>query len=53
MTPLEIKQLIDQIYSDHSIELNEVVKAKDEEIERLKAIVEEAIKKPMGVEPHS
>ena len=29
------------------------VKAKDEEIEKLKSIIEEAIRKPMGVEPHS
>ena len=29
-------KVIDQIYSDHSVELNEMVKAKDEEIERLK-----------------
>ena len=30
-----------------------IVKEKDEEIEKLKLIVEEAIRKPMGVEPHS
>lgn len=29
------------------------LKAKDDEIELLKFIVEESIKKPMGVEPHS
>ena len=29
------------------------VKTKDEEIEKLKSIIEEAIRKPMGVEPHS
>ena len=29
------------------------LKAKDEEIELLKSIVEEAIRKPMGIEPHS
>lgn len=40
--------IIDQIFNDHEAQL----KAKDEEIERLKAIIEEAIKKPMGVEPH-
>ena len=33
--------------------LREIVKNKDKEIEKLKAIVEEAIRKPMGVEPHS
>ena len=30
-----------------------LLKAKDDEIELLKFIVEESIKKPMGVEPHS
>ena len=30
-----------------------LLKVKDEEIEKLKLIVEEAIRKPMGVEPHS
>ena len=37
-------------------ELREIVarvKAKDEEIEKLKSIIEEAIRKPMGVEPNS
>ena len=34
-------------------ELREFVARKDEEIEKLKLIVEEAIRKPMGVEPHS
>ena len=41
--------VIDELYAKHEAQL----KAKDEEIEMLKAIVEEAIKKPMGVEPHS
>ena len=34
-------------------ELREFVARKDEEIEKLKLIVEEAIRKPRGVEPHS
>lgn len=42
-------KLINPIYTDHEAQL----KAKDEEIELLKFIVEESIKKPMGVEPHS
>jgi hypothetical protein len=29
------------------------IEEKDKEIEKLRSIVEEAIKKPMGVEPHS
>lgn len=29
------------------------VKTKDDEIEKLKSIIEEAIRKPMGVEPNS
>ena len=38
----------------HQIDmLNDKLTANDEEIERMKAIIEEAIKKPMGVEPHS
>ena len=42
-------EVIDQIFNDHEAQL----KAKDEEIELLKFIVEESIKKPMGVEPNS
>ena len=34
-------------------DFEEELKAKDEEIEKLKSIIEEAIRKPMGVEPYS
>ena len=55
----EIKDLqtamikLNEHYHTAKNELKVELKAKDEEIERLKAIIEEAIKKPMGVEPHS
>lgn len=42
-----------QFYLEQIKGLEAQLKAKDEEIERLKLIVEEAIRKPMGVEPHS
>ena len=42
-----INNTIDQIFDEHEAQL----KAKDEEIELLKQCVEEAIKRPMGVEP--
>ena len=42
-------EVIDQIFD----EFGEQLKDKDYEIELLKSIVEEAIRKPMGIEPHS
>ena len=41
------------LYEITVTEFYKQMKSKNEEIERLKAIVEEAIRKPMGVEPHS
>ena len=51
----EIKELgeIVQQYLIPSKNYDAIIKAKDDEIELLKFIVEESIKKPMGVEPHS
>ena len=43
-----MENLIDKIFDEHEAQL----KAKDEEIELLKQCVEEAIKRPMGVEPN-
>ena len=56
-----VENIIDQIYDDHEVQqyliqsknYDAIIKAKDDEIELLKFIVEESIKKPMGVEPHS
>ena len=42
-------EVINQIFD----EFGEQLKDKDYEIELLKSIVEEAIRKPMGIEPHS
>ena len=42
-------EVIDQIFD----EFGEQLQDKDDEIELLKSIVEEAIRKPMGIEPHS
>ena len=42
-------EVIDQIFDEHGEQLQD----KDYEIELLKSIVEEAIRKPMGIEPHS
>ena len=42
-------EVIDQIFD----EFGEQLKDKDYEIELLKTIVEEEIRKPMGIEPHS
>ena len=47
-TDFELEEAIKEIR-----EIVARVKAKDEEIEKLKSIIEEAIRKPMGVEPHS
>ena len=46
---LYLHGFIDQIFD----EFGEQLKDKDYEIELLKSIVEEAIRKPMGIEPHS
>ena len=43
------KEMVNIIFDEHEVQL----KAKYEEIEKLKSITEEAIRKPMGVEPHS
>ena len=48
-TKHSVLEIVNVIFDEHEAQL----KAKDEEIERLKAIAEEAIKKPMGVQPHS
>ena len=45
----KINNFIDKIFD----EFGEQLKDKDYEIELLKSIVEEAIRKPMGIEPHS
>ena len=45
-------ELINKIY-DEKEALEAQLKAKDDEIDKLKTIIEEAIMKPMGVEPHS
>ena len=42
-------ETIDKIFD----EFGEKLQDKDDEIELLKSIVEEAIRKPMGIEPHS
>ena len=42
-------EVVDKIFDNFGEKLQD----KDDEIELLKFIVEEAIKKPMGVEPHS
>lgn len=44
-----VNYVIDKIFD----EFGEQLQDKDDEIELLKSIVEEAIRKPMGVEPHS
>ena len=41
--------IIDKIFDEHEEHLMD----RDDEIELLKSIVEEAIRKPMGIEPHS
>ena len=49
------KELVDMLCTQSELIdlLKTQLKAKDEEIEKLKSIIEEAIRKPMGVEPHS
>ena len=56
----EYEKELKQAYIDGSNSNNGLIKfylkqieEKDEEIKKLKSIIEEAIKKPMGVEPHS
>lgn len=56
----EYEKELKQAYIDGSNSNNGLIKfylkqieEKDKEIEKLRSIVEEAIRKPMGVEPHS
>jgi hypothetical protein len=56
----EYEKELKQAYIDGSNSNNGLIKfylkqigEKDKEIEKLKTIIEEAIRKPMGVEPHS
>ena len=51
-----VEKYLEQAYADIDKifdEFGEQLKDKDYEIELLKSIVEEAIRKPMGIEPHS
>ena len=49
------EHMLDELKTERGIKeyLAKGLKAKNDEIELLKFIVEESIKKPMGVEPHS
>ena len=51
-----VEKYLEQAYADIDKifdEFGEQLQDKDDEIELLKSIVEEAIRKPMGIEPHS
>ena len=52
-TAIELLESMCNLGLETQNKYSRIVKAKDKEIERLKTIVDEAIKKPMGVEPHS